>query len=79
MTKITGEVLTQVLTLFNVTTPNINTMADLLNPVKLFPNSFQSLTTITANGPRAIYIDSNGTVNSKLATELPAYVLRTVS
>lgn len=78
MTKIKGDVLTQVLTLFGVTTPNINVMADLLNPVKLFPNSFQSLTTITANGPQAIYIDSSGTVNSKLATELPNYVLRTV-
>ena len=78
MTKITGDVLTQILALFNVTTPNINTMADLLNPVKLFPNSFQSLTTVTANGLQAIYIDSTGTVNSKLSTELPDYVLRTV-
>jgi hypothetical protein len=78
MTKITGDVLTQVLTLFGVTTPNINTMADLLNPVKLFPNSFQSLTTVTANGLQAIYIDSAGTINSKLSTELPDYVLRTV-
>jgi hypothetical protein len=78
MTKITGDVLTQVLTLFSITTPNINTMADLLNPVKLFPNSFQSLTTVTANGLQAIYIDSTGTVNSKLSTELPDYVLRTV-
>jgi hypothetical protein len=78
MTKITGDVLNQILALFSVTTPNINTMADLLNPVKLFPNSFQSLTTVTANGLQAIYIDSTGTVNSKLATELPDYVLRTV-
>jgi hypothetical protein len=79
MTKITGDVLTQVLTLFGVTTPNINTMADLLNPVKLFPNSFQSLTTVTASGLQAVYIDSSGTVNSKLSTELPDYVLRTVT
>jgi hypothetical protein len=78
MTKITGDVLNQILALFSVTTPNINTMADLLNPVKLFPNSFQSLTTVTANGLQAIYIDSTGTVNSKLSTELPDYVLRTV-
>jgi hypothetical protein len=45
-----------------------------LNPVKLFPNSFQSLTAPTAQGPRAIYLNSEGTVNSSLAEELPVYV-----
>jgi len=52
----------------------INNLADLLNPLKLFPNSFQSLTTPTANGPRAIYLNSSGAVNTALATELPPYV-----
>jgi hypothetical protein len=78
MTKIKGDLLTQILTVFGVTTVNIETMADLLNPVKLFPNSFQSLTTPTANGIRAIYTDPTGSVNSNLLTELPEYVLRTV-
>jgi len=79
MTVITDDALTQILKVLNITTPNINTMADLLNPVKLFPNSFQSLTTPTANGPRAIYMNSSGAVNTSLETELPPYVLNSVA
>lgn len=79
MTAITDDALTQILKVLNITTPNINTMADLLNPVKLFPNSFQSLTTPTANGPRAIYMNSSGAVNTSLETELPPYVLNSVA
>ena len=48
----------------------VQTGADLLDPKKLFPNSFRSLTvpTRTASvGFRAIYLDDNGTVNSELA------------
>jgi hypothetical protein len=78
MTKITGTDLAQILKVLGVTTPNIITMADLLNPVKIFPNSYLSLTVTTANGPRAVYIDSSGAVNSNLETELPAYVIGAV-
>jgi hypothetical protein len=79
MTKISGDLLNQILQALGVTTVGIETMADLLNPVKLFPNSYQSLTTVTANGIRAVYIDDQGTVNSALDTELPAYVLSSVA
>lgn len=75
MLTIQGNDLEQILKVLSVTTVGIETMADLLNPVKLFPNSFQSLTAPTAQGPRAIYINSEGTVNSTLAEELPAYVI----
>jgi type IV secretory pathway VirB2 component (pilin) len=75
MTKITGDALTQILALLGVTTAGITTMADLLNPLKLFPNSYQSLTAPTANGPAAIYVNSSGSVNTALATELPTYVV----
>lgn len=75
MTQITGSDLAQVLKLLRVTTPGITTMADLLNPLKLFPNSFNTLTAPTANGLRGIYINSSGTVNSRLETELPPSVL----
>lgn len=78
MTKITGDALAQVLAVLRVTTVGINTMADLLNPVKLFPNSFQSLAAPTANGPRAIYINSSGAINSSLVEELPPYVINTI-
>jgi hypothetical protein len=75
MTQITGDDLAQVLAVLAVTTPGIETMADLLNPVKLFPNSFASLTVNTAVGVRAIYINNQGTVNSNLPDVLPSYVV----
>lgn len=75
MSKVTGETLAQILNVLNVSTPNINTMADLLNPVKILPQSFASLTVVTAVGVRAIYLNTTGTVNTNLITELPAYVV----
>ena len=75
MTQITNTDLRQILTVLQVTTPGINTMADLLNPVKLFPNSFQSMTAPTAQGSRAIYVNAQGTVNTALIQQLPPYVI----
>jgi hypothetical protein len=75
MTTITGDNLNQILTVLGVTTTGIDTVADLLNPLKLFPNSYQSLTAPTANGPRAIYLDAVGSVNTALVTQLPPYVI----
>lgn len=80
MQNITGTALDQVLAIFGVTTANIATMADLLNPVKIFPNSFPSLTVRTYNQDatsvlRAIYDNNQGVVNSKLLIYLPQYVL----
>jgi hypothetical protein len=75
--EITGNDLKEILILLNVTTPGINSLADLLNPVKMFPNSFFSLTTITVDGLRGIYLNQTGSVNIKLLDSLPAYVLDT--
>ena len=75
MTQITGTDLTQILSVLGVVTIGITTMADLLNPLKLFPNSFQSLTAPTANGPVAIYIDGAGSINTNLIRQLPPYVI----
>lgn len=75
MTKITDSNLAQILKVLRVTTANIQTMADLLNPVKLFPNSFQSLTVPTPNGLRAIYTNATGSVNTSLIGLLPDYVI----
>ena len=76
MTHITGDALAQILQILGVTTANIATMADLLNPYKLFPNSFQTLTvTSTNNVSQKIYIDSNGTVNGEVAQGLPPIAL----
>ena len=77
MTQITGNDLAQILSVLKVTTVGINTMADLLNPVKLFPNSYQSLTVpgTSFKIPIAIYVNQSGSVNQNLLTELPRYVL----
>ena len=75
MTQITGSDLAQVLQILSVTTPNILTMADLLNPACMFPNSFQSFTVPTVNGSTPIYINSTGSVNAQLTRLLPPYVV----
>jgi hypothetical protein len=75
MTQITGDNLAQILTVLGVTTVGITTMADLLNPLKLFPNSYQSLTAPTANGPVAIYVNSTSAVNTNLIQLLPPYIV----
>ena len=71
MTKITGDALSQVNAIMKVTTSNISTMADLLNPVKIFPSSFDGFTAPTANGLQKIYVDKSGSVNQQLTTLLP--------
>jgi hypothetical protein len=74
-TQIKGTDLAQVLDILDVTTANITTMADLLNIIKIFPNSYSSLTVKTVEGLRGLYIPGTQTINSLLKTELPSYVL----
>jgi hypothetical protein len=75
MQNITGDTLAQVLLLLDVTTPNLLTMADLLNPVKILPNSYLTLTVSLPTGtdvsPTAtvsvpVYLSAN-TVNTNVA------------
>lgn len=85
MTQVTGDLLDQVKLLLSVTTENLSTMADLLNPVKSLPNSYLGLTNLTPTGtdvsPTAtvlsnVYV-SAATVNSNLLAVYgtsPAYV-----
>lgn len=85
MTQVTGDLLDQVKLLLSVTTENLSTMADLLNPVKSLPNSYLGLTNLTPTGtdvsPTAtvlsnVYV-STATVNSNLLSVYgtsPAYV-----
>ena len=75
MQQITGGPLVQILTLLKVTTRGFVNLSELLNPVKLFPKSFNTLTAPTSNGLRAIYINDSGAVNFNLETELPSPVL----
>jgi len=61
--SVTGDCLTNVLEILDCTSPNIATMADLLNPVKLYPTSYSSLTLPTPDGSVLIY-NTDGSVNS---------------
>jgi hypothetical protein len=82
MTRVTGDELLQILELlqFNLddrteVLNRLTNLADLLNPVKLFPNSFASLTLKTFEGNRAIYANNSDTVNSNLLGYLPTYLI----
>jgi hypothetical protein len=76
MTRITGTALAEILTILGVTTEGIVTMADLLNPYKLFPNSFETLTVTNASGNSVdIYLDNQGTVNMAVVNGLPTTVI----
>ena len=50
MTTVVGDELTQILAILGVTTAGITCLADLINPVKLFPNSYATLTTPVCDG-----------------------------
>ena len=63
--NVTGDCLTEVLSILNCTTANITQMCELLNPAKIFPTSYTSLTLPTPNGPVLIY-DTTGAVNSAI-------------
>lgn len=76
MEQITGNVLTEILGVLKVKTQGLNTLADLLNPVKAFPKSYTTLTAPTVNGLRGIYVGTTTNVNSNLETQLPQYVLK---
>ncbi len=73
------DLLSQILQALRVTTPNITSLVDLLNPVKMFPTSFPALSVPTVQGSTAIYLNSQGDVNSNLLTLLPGYVINTVA
>ena len=78
MLAIKGKDLAQILSVLSVKTTGITTMADLLNPVKMFPNSFQSMTVQIGPLNYPIYTSAGGTVNTTLKTALPAYVVSSV-
>ena len=63
--NVSGSCLQDVLDILNSTLPNIANMADLLNPVKLFPTSYVSMTLPTPNGPILIF-DLDGSTNSQI-------------
>jgi uncharacterized membrane protein YgcG len=74
---IVGDSLNDVLVTLNCKTRGVESLADLLNPQKLFPNSYQTLTVPVYNTTRAptnsktyYPIYSNGSVNGNLNSPL---------
>lgn len=66
---VTGADLTDVLNILEITTTNINAMCDLLDPRKIFPNSYSSLTMSVGNRSMLIY-DPSGSVSTAIAPTL---------
>jgi len=73
MANVSGDALTQILDILGVTTPNVNTLADLLNPVIMFPLSYASLQTPSPNGAIPIF-NSTGAVNSNITPIVNSYL-----
>lgn len=63
--EITGAELQEVLDILECTTANITQMCELLNPVKILPKSYLSLTLPTPSGPVLVY-SPTGTVNGDI-------------
>jgi len=73
MATVKGTDLQQVLSILEVTTPNITDMTDLLDQTKIFPNSYTTLQTPTPEGPVPVY-GTDGSVNMNLADNVSAYL-----
>jgi len=73
MSMVSGDALTQILDILGVTTPNITSLTDLLNPVKMFPLSYASLQTPSPNGAIPIF-NSTGAVNSNISPVVNSYL-----
>lgn len=73
ITMVTGDALAQILDILEVTTPGIDSLDDLLNPVVMFPLSYASLQTPSPNGAVPIF-NSTGSVNSNIAPIVNTYL-----
>jgi len=73
LTFSSNDAVQQVLDILDVTTPNINSLDDLLNPIIMFPLSYPSLQTPSPNGPIPIF-NSAGAVNSNVQPVVNAYL-----
>jgi hypothetical protein len=73
MNMIMGDDLAQILSILGVATPDIDTLADLLDPIKVFPLSYLTLQTPSPYGPVPIFnLDSS--VNSAVQPIVNSYL-----
>lgn len=73
MNMVESTDLTQILSILDVTTPGITALSDLLDPVKVFPQSYSTFQTPSANGPVPIF-DATGAVNSDIQSIVNSYL-----
>ena len=73
ITVISGDDLQQILDILEVTTPGVDSLDDLLNPVIMFPLSYSSLQTPSPNGVVPIF-NSTGAVNSNITPIVNSYL-----
>ena len=70
MTMVTGDTLSQVLSVLGITSSTITYMSDLLDPKKILPNSYQTLLCPTNNNTLANVYLADGAINSDLTSSL---------
>jgi hypothetical protein len=73
LTQVKGADLQQVLDILEVTTPNITSLEQLLEPTKTFPLSYPTMQTLSPNGPIFIFAP-NGSVNSNISSVVDSYL-----
>lgn len=73
MTTVGSTDLAQILSILDVTTPNITSVTDLLDPVKVFPLSYQTMQTPSPAGPIPIF-DGSGSVSSAVSPVVSSYL-----
>jgi hypothetical protein len=73
MKTITGADLEVVLGILEVSTPNVVTMADLLDSTIIFPNSYSTMQVPTADGMQPIY-DSQGSISAGVPAAVDAVI-----
>lgn len=73
LSAVTGDDLAQILSILDVTTPNITNLAQLLDPVKVFPLSYPTMLTTTPTGSVPIF-GAGGSVNSSITPIVNSYL-----
>ena len=80
MDQVVGPELAQVKQILGVASSltDINKMTDLLDPKKILPNSFDTLTMPTIDGLKNIYVNASGSINTSIekflqSPDAPAY------
>ena len=73
LSLVSGDDLDQILSILDVTTPNITSLDQLLDPVKMFPLSYLTMLTPTPAGAVPIF-GTDGSVNSSITPIVNSYL-----